>query len=58
MVKAVDNLTTISGRVVSRSPHPTLGDYDLVNLVVERADPVAGRANLLSPQVGKETAEK
>lgn len=54
MVQAVDNLTTISGCIRSRSEHPTLDDYDLINLAVEHADPVPGRANLLSSQVGKE----
>lgn len=56
MVQAVDNLATISGRINSRSPHPNLEGYDLVNLVIERAEPVPDRANLFSSQVGQETA--
>ena len=54
MVQAVDNLTTISGRMLSRSPHPTLDGYDLVDLVIEHAEPVPGRADLLSHLLGKE----
>jgi hypothetical protein len=54
MVQAIENLTALSGRVLTRSRHPTLGDYDLVTLAVERAEPVPGRANLLSSEVGKE----
>jgi hypothetical protein len=56
MVPVVDNLTTICGCILSRSEHPTLGGYDLINALVERANPVPGRADLLSPQVGKEIA--
>jgi hypothetical protein len=54
MVPIVDNLTTICGCIRSRSEHPTLDDYDLINAVVEGAHPVPGRTDLLSPQVGKE----
>jgi hypothetical protein len=54
MVQAVDNLTTISGRIRSRSHHPALDGYDLIDLAIERAEPVPGRANLLASQVGKE----
>lgn len=54
MVQVVDNLTHISGRIASRSQHPALAGYDVISLVVERAEPVCGRADLLSSHVGKE----
>ena len=53
-MQAVDNLTRISGRIVSRSPHPTLDAYELVQLALDRAEPIPGRANLLTSEVGKE----
>ena len=53
-MQVIDNLTTISGRVLARSAHPTLHDYDLLDLALEQAEPVPGRADLLSAQVGTE----
>ena len=54
MVQAVENLTSISGRVVARKPHPTLDYYDVVLLKIEKAEPIQGRPDLLSGQVGAE----
>jgi hypothetical protein len=54
MVQGIDNLTRISGRIVSREPHPTLPDFDLLNIVVESTKPVEGRADLLSEKMGQE----
>jgi hypothetical protein len=54
MSQVIDNLTSITGRVLHRTRHPTLPDYDLLNVVVEHAEPVPGRADLLSGQLGKE----
>jgi hypothetical protein len=54
MSQAIDNLTSITGRVLHRTRHPSLADYDLLNIVIEHAEPVPGRADLLSSQLGKE----
>ena len=48
MVAPVENLTRLVGRVAERAPHPTLPDWDLVTLAVDRAEGVAGKADLLS----------
>ncbi|MFL5280062.1 MAG: RimK family alpha-L-glutamate ligase [Rhodopila sp.] len=52
MVQMVENLTQISGMVVSRKPHPTLADYDVVSLQIDAANPVSGKADLLGRLVG------
>jgi hypothetical protein len=52
MVQAIDNLTRLSGSIVTRSAHPTLADYDLVTLQVSSAEPVPERADLLGRHVG------
>src|SRR5262245_40966237 len=52
MVQAIENLTRISGRILARRPHPSLSDYEIATLKLERADPVPGKANLLAPLVG------
>ena len=52
MVQAVENFTQIGGRIVARSQHPSLKDYDIVTLQLERAEPVAGKANLLKSLLG------
>ena len=48
MVQAIENLTELSGKVLARKPHPRLPDYDILTVEVERANPVAGKANLLA----------
>jgi hypothetical protein len=52
MPQAVENLTQLVGTIVARQPHPQLGDYDIVTLDVERAEPVEGKANLLATAAG------
>jgi hypothetical protein len=52
MVQAIENLSTITGKIVSRRPHPRLEGYDLVELELERVEAVAGKANLLESQQG------
>jgi hypothetical protein len=52
MPQAVENLTQLVGTIVARQPHPRLGDYDIVTLDVERAEPVEGKANLLATAAG------
>jgi predicted RNA-binding protein with EMAP domain len=52
MVQGVENLTQLVGTIVGRQPHPELNDYDIVTVDVERAEPVEGKANLLSVHSG------
>ena len=52
MSQAIENLTQLVGRIVARQPHPQLGDYDVVTLDVERAEPVEGKANLVGAASG------
>src|SRR5262245_39772940 len=53
MSQSIDNLTRIDGHILTREPHPSLGDYDLLNVRVDSAAPVDGRADLLSSKVGQ-----
>ena len=52
MPQAIENLTVLTGTIVSRQAHPRLADYDLVTLDIERAEPVEGKANLLGSAAG------
>ena len=52
MVQAVDNLTRISGKILARRPHASLDGYDVATVTLERADLVAGKADLFSSLVG------
>ena len=54
MVQGIENLSRIAGRVISRRPHPTLADYDVLRVALESATPVEGKADLLGAQVGNE----
>ncbi|MBJ7453655.1 MAG: hypothetical protein JHC71_16460, partial [Blastococcus sp.] len=47
MVQAVENLTRLSGRLVSREPDPRRVGWDAVVVHVTAAAPVAGRIDLL-----------
>jgi hypothetical protein len=53
MVQGIDNLTLIDGQIMTRSPHPELTDYDLLQVRIDAAAPVEGRADLLSQFVGQ-----
>ena len=53
MVSAPDNLTRLGGSLVERRPHPHLPDWELVLLDVQEAEPVSGRADLLSRRLGE-----
>ncbi len=53
MVSAPDNLTRLGGPLVARRPHPQLPDWELVLLDVQEAEPVPGRADLLSRRLGE-----
>ena len=52
MVQAIENLSAITGTVVSRQQHPRLEEYDMLELELERVEPVQGKANLLDSQRG------
>lgn len=52
MVQVIENLTRLSGRLVTRGPHPRRPGWDLVVVHVEDTEPVAGRADLLSRHRG------
>jgi hypothetical protein len=53
MVQGIDNLTLIDGQIMARSPHASLGDYDRLEVRIDAAAPVEGRADLLSQFVGQ-----
>ncbi|BAC68891.1 hypothetical protein AQJ43_10625 [Streptomyces avermitilis] len=52
MVQAIENLTTLRIRLISRAPHPRLAEWDQVAADILDADPVRGYADLLSHRVG------
>jgi hypothetical protein len=52
MVQVVENRTDIEGVIRSRSPHPTLDAFDVLQVEVKAAQPVEGFADLLSSRVG------
>ena len=52
MPQAIENLTQLVGTIAARRPHSQLGDYDVVTLDVERADPVEGKASLVDAASG------
>jgi hypothetical protein len=52
MSQAIENLTQLAGTIAARLPHSQLADYDVVTLDVERADPVEGKANLVTASAG------
>jgi len=54
MIQAIENLTCVEGIVRACRPHPTLPDYDVITLGVERAEDVAGKANLLAQAAGRD----
>jgi len=53
MVQAFENLTQIVGTAMDRKPHPTLADYDLVVVKIERAQAIEGKANMLAVRPGE-----
>jgi len=54
VVAPVDNLTQLAGEVLAVEPHPSLAGYAVVRLAVRSAEPVEGRADLLSRRAGQE----
>ena len=53
-MQIIENLSRITGRIVSRAPHPTLSDFDVVRLFLKKVEPVEGRADLLSAYTNQE----
>lgn len=53
-MQVIDNLTTVTGRIVSRHRHPSLDAYDLVVVHIDQTTPVEGKADLLSQFTGTE----
>ena len=53
MVAPVANLTRLTGTLRGRRPHPDLPGWELVGLDVQEAEPVHGRADLLSRRRGE-----
>jgi hypothetical protein len=56
VVQGVENLTRLTGRLLAREPDPRRADWDVVVVRVAAADPVAGKADLLSGRVGEDLA--
>jgi len=54
MVQGVENLTRLDGRLVTREPDPRRAGWDVAVIRVEDAEPVAGKADLLSRRVGED----
>jgi hypothetical protein len=52
MVDVIPNRTEIEGEIRSRRDHPSLSDFDLVELDLKDAKPIEGFADLLSSRVG------
>ena len=54
MVQAVENLTCVEGVVRACRRHPSLPDRTLVTLAVQHAEPVAGKADLMTDVAGRD----
>lgn len=52
MVQSIDNLTALTIRLRSVTPHPRLHGWDLATVDVLATAPVPGHADLLSPNLG------
>ena len=54
MVQAIENLTRIYGSILQRKPHPRLADYDVLSVNIAHAEPIEGKADLLSQYAGSQ----
>jgi hypothetical protein len=54
MVQSIENLTRICGTILQRKPHPQLADYDVLSVGIALAEPIEGKADLLSQYVGSQ----
>jgi hypothetical protein len=48
----MENLSQLSGKVLSRKPHPRLPDYDVLTVQLDQIDPVEGKTDLLATRLG------
>ena len=53
MVSAAPNLTRLTGTILTRRPHPTLADRDVVVLAVDSTEEVPGLRDLVGPAVAR-----
>lgn len=51
-MQAIENLTRLRGRILSRAPHPARAGYDLLTVQVNDATPVEGKEDLLGRHAG------
>ena len=54
MSSVVENQTELKGRVVARSPHPSVDRWDVLQIEVAAADEVEAQPNLLKESVGRQ----
>ncbi len=52
MTSAAPNRTHLTGHVLARAPHPSVGRWDTLTVEVTGATQVAGERNLLTESVG------
>jgi hypothetical protein len=52
MVQAVENRTELRGTVLGRRAHPSLPDFELLQVRVQETKPIDGYADLLSSTAG------
>jgi hypothetical protein len=52
MSQMIENLTQIQAEILARSQHPSLKEYDVLTVNLLKAEPIHGKTDLLSPQVG------
>jgi hypothetical protein len=53
VVSAAPNLTRVTGTIVTRRPHPTFADRDVVVLAVDGTEEVPGMRDLVGPAVAR-----
>lgn len=56
MVQSADNLSSLRGKLIRRCSHPSLADYDLLEIDVESTAAVDDRPDLLASTVGQPVA--
>ncbi len=54
MVSPIENRALLTGRVLGRAAHPTVGRWDVLRVWVEEVTDVAGLPNLLAETTGTE----
>ena len=54
MVQVVENLTRLSGHLITRKAHPRRPGWDTVVVHVDEAGPIGSKADLLSRHTGED----